>query len=374
MPNKQNSETTVFVAMPGAEPYATLTKNEVRERVAKGSITQSQLIWSAQDNDWRPVRDFSQLQPGAVEKAPAARAASTAGIEKAQPARAASAGRSRDGKPDDGLVTPFPGVKAARPDSSSGAARMPSPEKVTAMLKAKMESGRVPSPVQVPRPVATSGPVPATASAPSPVKPKVVAVKSAKPVVAAVSPVAQASAGQFSGKSATVDEGPQGMSKMKLFCIGLGGLILLVIAANWLLVDRPLKSIAAQAGVPSGITFAHLGGFVQPGHIIIRVNPTAIKEGGDGNLLSLLIALAKFHTQPVFGGQLESVSLYVGTTPRFIIRGGVWHELGERRDNRETAHWLAGETFYAGTQNKVLTDLKSDNEAWQEIYRRLSGN
>ncbi|HSI82535.1 MAG: hypothetical protein ACAI35_26010 [Candidatus Methylacidiphilales bacterium] len=368
--HKQNSETTVFVAMPGSEPYATLTKREVREQVAKGAITQSQLIWSAEDNNWKPVRDFSQLQPtGGITAAPAATSSSTSGIQKALPAKSPS---TRGGKAEDG-ATPFPGVRGARPDSSSGM-RMASPEKVTAMLKAKMESGRIPNPVAVARPTVTAVPLSSSPiGGPKVVSagPKVVVVP--KTVAkAVVNPATQAAATSFSGKSATVDEAPElGISKMKLFCVGLAALMAVFFAGNIVFVDWPIQKLAKDAGNPTGVSLAHMGGFFQPQHLILRLNSKAFPS--DGNALALLIGISSgYYKQPIIGGNLSSVSLYVDGSARFIIAGDIWRELGDKQLNTETALWLAGEMHYADGR-PLIGNGKNTAQAWEEVEHRLRG-
>lgn len=71
MDNSSKKETMMFVALPGADPYAEVPKKQVKEQLDKGLMKQSALIWSQKHNSWKQARHITQLIANKLQPRPA---------------------------------------------------------------------------------------------------------------------------------------------------------------------------------------------------------------------------------------------------------------------------------------------------------------
>jgi hypothetical protein len=122
-----------------------------------------------------------------------------------------------------------------------------------------------------------------------------------------------------------------GVSYLKLFCIGLALLIVALIGANYLLVDRPISSTLSKTPYANVSVYAHLGAFVQPGALVIHIPPSAGVTSA--NLPEFLQVLAHSTPDaPLGGGTFDEVSLTTGWTGHYCFTGYAWKEYGDMSD------------------------------------------
>ena len=305
-----------------------LPKRAVRTAISQGEITHSQLIWSPAQNSWKQVRELPDLLPS-QKLAPAPKRAVVAQPRVAEAiipespggpvARAAQAAgapvpRARVAKAAGGTV-PRVRVAVEAPPKVSVISTGATPQvRVAAALPA--ESPEVLKPVPV---VAAEMPKIVRAADAAPVR--VAATPVAKPVVQA----AKVAAAPRPAASFKVQEEDHA-HPLKWVCIVLGALILLLVGANYLIVDRPLTANMSRTAYPN-IAYAHFGAFMQPGVMVIHI-PVSSKITAE-NLPQFLVTLAHNTPQnPLTNDLFSRVALTSGWTAQYSFSGFTWNEIG----------------------------------------------
>jgi hypothetical protein len=292
-----------------------LPRLAVRTGIQKGEITHSQLIWSAPDNAWKQVRELPDLLP-TQEVAPA-------------PKRATQTGPPPKIMPG--------GMPAATAVPASGA----SPAMATGAPSA-------------------SGSPPAVAGGSAP-RPNV--QTAARGAVAAVLPKAAAP-----GAKSHVAEEADGFHPVKWLCIGLAAVVLLLIAANYLLVDQRLESAYSATTYNEIPVYAHFGAFVQPNVIVIHIPAT--KKLTEANLADYLTVLARSTPTNFFTTDLfQRVALTSGWTPQYSFSGYTWRLLGEmqQEDANQRRDFILAQICDAS--GEPLVHPSSLNQAMQDERR-----
>jgi hypothetical protein len=305
-----------------------LPKRAVRTAISQGEITHSQLIWSPAQNSWKQVRELPDLLPS-QKLAPAPKRAAVV----AQP------------KVAEAMVPDSPGGPVARAAQAAGAS-------IPRARVAKVAGGTVPRvrvAVEAPPKVSviSAGATPQVRVAATPVAspqdvasiptaaemPKIVRAAATTPARAAAIPVAKpvvqqpavASASSRPAASYKVQQEDHA-HPLKWVCIVLGGLILLLVGANYFLVDRPLASRMSQTDYPN-IAYAHFGAFMQPGVMVIHI-PVSSKITAD-NLPEFLVTLAhNTPPNPLTNDLFSRVALTSGWTAQYSFSGFTWNEIG----------------------------------------------
>jgi hypothetical protein len=323
-----------------------LPKRAIRTAISKGEITHSQLIWSPNENSWKQVRELPDLLPSQkLAPAPPPRVAVISQprvVEEIIP-------ESPTGPVERATGATVPRVRAA------GSGTVPrvrvavqGPPKVRVVAQAATGTPQVRVPTVVPEPtmvpveessaprvrvVAEGTPqVRVAAVAAQTPQVRVAAASESAPTVRAAMPVSTKPASVQSTAHLTVKEDDHA-HPLKWVCIGLGIFILVVLAGNYLLVDRPLFSNMEQTSFSNETVYAHFGAFVQPNVVVIHI-PSSTKITAD-NLTDFLVALARSTPEnPLTHDFFARVALTSGWTAQYSFAGNSWKELGDMdRDN-----------------------------------------
>ena len=279
------SDTRLILHVKGTESQTTeLPRQVVRAAISQGQITHSQLIWCPTDSAWKQVREMPDLLPS-QRMAPV-------------PPRGAIPFRN--------AVTPdSPNNPVARAAESAG----------VPVAKPRIAGGTGPTPKVVAKVVATGAPKAVAAGTP-----QVRAAATAKPA-------AQAAVMKSSGKSVKVKEDDD-FHPVKWLCIGLGGLILVVLALNFVFIDQPLTSKFSQTSLGKVKVYAHLAAFVQPNVILIHV--PASPDLNSDNLGEFLSDLARSTPQnPITASSYDRVTLTSAWTAQYGFSSQAWKQLGQ---------------------------------------------
>ncbi|MCE0484774.1 MAG: hypothetical protein LV479_11125 [Methylacidiphilales bacterium] len=115
---------------------------------------------------------------------------------------------------------------------------------------------------------------------------------------------------------------------VKWLCGILAVIILVALAGNYLLVDRPLTSQLSQTRYSETTVIGHLGAFMQPNVLVIHVPSSSTLT--DKNFTDFLVALAHSTPSAPFSSNLyERVVLTPGYMGRYSLSGYAWKQLGE---------------------------------------------
>ena len=270
------TETRLILHVKGTEAEtAELPKDIVRAAISQGHLTYSQLIWSSADNAWKQVRELPDLLPS-QKLAPA-------------PSRAAA--------------VPAPkAVEAIIPESPTSPVARATAAGTPHVRVAKAAAGT--PHVRVAKAVAET------------------------PAVQAASAIPVHSTGDL-----VVTEA-ESFRPLKLICIGLGIFILLVLAGNYLLVDRPLVSNLGKTSYSNVTVYAHLGAFMQPNVLVIHIPASSAITPDD--LTDFLTALARSTPEsPITHDLFERVAVTSGWTAQYSFSGGGWKQLGDMQHEDE---------------------------------------
>jgi hypothetical protein len=327
-----------------------LPKQEVRTGILHGQITHSQLIWSPPDNAWKQVRELPELLPS----------------QKLAPAPTPSTVQP---KAVEAAIPESPSVPVARAAVAADAKpQVRMPVALTGSPKPKVAVAAVPKVAAVQTPQAR---VPSIAGSAPQVKVAVAAPGAQKPRVAAVAATAAAreaavAPGRYSG-ALEVDHEDH-FHPFKWICIGLGVLIVLVLGANFLLVDQPLVSKFGKTSYSDVTVFAHFGAFMQPNVMVIHI-PASSKITAD-NLPDILIALARSSPgNPITGTMFTRVAITSGWTAQYSFSGDSWVALAEQDQEGEAQRkeFLMGQMDDAGGQS--VLPASTLNEDAQKVKR-----
>jgi hypothetical protein len=321
----------------GTEAQTTeLAKEAIRAGVSQGQITHSQLIWSTADNSWKPLREWPDLLPG---ERLILHVKGTESETSELPKQAIRSGISK------GEITHSQLIWSPAENAWKQVRELPDLLPSQKLAPAPSRAAPEPTPADAIIPESPTGPVVrATAPAAAP-----------RVRVAAAAPVAVRPR-----KSLEIKE-LGGSNPLKWICIGLGTLILLIIGANFLLVDQPLRSNLAQTAYADVSVHAHFGAFMQPNVIVIHI-PASTKITPD-KLVDFLVTLAHSTPQnPITGDYFDRVALTSGWTAQFTIAGNRWKELGDmaQEDDTQRKDFIMSQMADAGGQPLIQPTL---NEA-----------
>lgn len=309
----------------GTEDQTTeLPRQVVRAAIAQGQLTHSQLIWSTDHNAWKQVRELPHLLPS----------------QKLAPA-------------------PTPRPRAATGALPKVAAHQTGtvPRVATGALPkvAAYQTGAVPR-------VAT-GALPKVAAAPQ-------HQTDASPHVTVTSPSARP-AQTASGHYREVEE-DDGIQWGKWACLGLGIVVLAMIGMNYQLVDRPLVSSLSTTPYANVTVHAHLGGFMQPGALVIHIAPSPSLTAS--NMTHFLAILAHgTPASPLSGNPYERVSLTSGWTSQYTISGHAWKEFGRmgQEEEAQRKEFLLDQMQDAEGRPLITPNPALDDDARQAVRDKV---
>ena len=282
-------------------------KQELRSAIAQGTITHSQLIWSATDNAWKQVRELPELMPSqklapAPPKTPVpAAAAPTPAVAAASVPEAA--------KPQVRAPAALTGTPSPKPRIAGAEGSAPQPKVAAASAQPK---------------VAASG-QPKVAGA----APKVAAAAAAAPRMAAAgAPTvrAKATAGRSTGAVEVKEE--EHFNPLKWLCLVVGGIVIVLVLANAFLISIPLSSKFGRTAFSNISVYGHFGAFMQPNVLVIHI-PTSSHITSD-NLADVMVALARSSpADPITGGTFDRVAITSGWTAQYSFSGSSWKALAQ---------------------------------------------
>jgi hypothetical protein len=349
-----------------------LPRQAIRTALSKGQITHSQLIWSPNEHAWKQVREIPELLPS-QKLAPA-------------PSRETLHATPRI---VDGIIPESPGGPVARAIAASGdipkvrvAPADSNVPQVAVAAGAATPHVRVAGspPKVIPKiasaatpqvRIAESSPeqgaqIPVAATVPH-VRVAVASSETLKVRVKAAAPTARV-APVAARMQEPVDHriaDDSGSHPLKWVCIGLGVLILLVLAGNYLLVDQPLTSNLAKTHYSGVTVYAHLGAFMQPNVLVIHIPPSASVT--PETLTDFLVTLAhSTPDSPLTGEPFARVALTSGWTGQYSFSGYSWKELGDMANQSEDQRKedIMTRMDYANGQS-ILPESTMNQEAQQ---------
>jgi hypothetical protein len=349
---------SLILHVKGTEAETTeMPKQAIRTAISQGKITHSQLIWNTTENQWKQVRDLPELLPiqklaPAPERkvpVPTLESVSTTPPQVHVPrvaAVAVAASATPRARPSvqsppkvtispSATATPRPKVsQATAPTAATPAGHAPRIGAPSAAVRAAVAAG----------PMAASGP---------------------RPVVARA--VAQQPVGPHSGH--VVEEEEEGFHPVKWICIGVGALVLLIILANYLLVDRRLQSNYADTSYAANVgVYAHYAAFLQPSVIVIHIPPS--DKLTPDNLSDFLVALAHSTPQNALSGDLfERIALTSGWTAQYTLSGYSWKQLGDMQRDSAAQRKDFIMAQISDARGEPLMPQSTLNEAAQDAQR-----
>jgi hypothetical protein len=149
-----------------------------------------------------------------------------------------------------------------------------------------------------------------------------------------------------------------------------------VVAANYMLVEEPLNDSIAETPYVLVPVHAHLGGFVQPGALVIHVLPS--QEVTAGNFSDFLFTLAtSTPPQPFNQKPFNVVELTPAWVSQYAFSGTDWQQFAqmkqasaEDRKNFLLDHLasVGGQPLIPGAAKLAPRDLKTAREKiWNEL-------
>jgi hypothetical protein len=318
MDDQVKKETMLFVALPGAEPYAEMPRKAVKAQLDKGQLKQSALIWSQKHNAWKQARYITQLIASKLEPRPVQ--ARIGGVHVAQPHVHVQA-------------------KAAQP--AAGATASP----------------------------AAATPVQAKAATPQ-VK-QVAAVKAAAQASTPVETTAAATSAPAIEDYTFTESSHASQVWLKAICGGLVALIVILLAFNWYYVDNSLKANLAEdnSEFKDVAVYAHLGGFFQIDSIIIHIRPSdkVTKE----NFVKYLAALsAATPDRPLSRRSFSNVILTSGWSADYQVDGLVWHRIGRSELSDDERHDILFPGLRQGGASLVPKSVNLDYNGLQALREK----
>jgi hypothetical protein len=364
MPDLMPGESLILHVKGTTAETKEMPKKAIRTAIKEGQITHSQLIWSAGEHQWKQVRELPELLPSQKLAPAPARVAQVPILDSSEAdspqgpvARAAA------------VATATPAATAkARPTVAgpprvtigSSAKASPQPKIAQPAVAASAAGGAVPA-VRV-----------ATAAAATPRAAVAPAGQAAKPVRVAAPQAAQGHA------SSAADHGPHeghvvkeeddGFHPVKWVCFILGAIVLLVIAVNYVLIERPLGTNMGATSYSGVFTFAHYGAFVQPNVVVIHIPPS--DKVTPDNITDFLVALAQSTPKnPVTGDYFERIAITPGWTAKYSFPGSAWKSLGDMKG--ESAEDIRTQILSNGSDagGQPLLGESTLNEAAQNEQR-----
>ena len=366
MPDLMPGESLILHVKGSAAETKEMPKKAIRTAIKEGKITHSQLIWSAGEHQWKQVRELPELLPSQKLAPAPARRAQVPVLDNMEPDSPQSPVARAVAKP---AAMPTPKARPAvvgppRVTIASAATASPQPK----IAQPSVAEAQVPS-VRV-----------AQVATPS-AEPRAVAVAvpkaAAAPVATAVA-MPQASATPHYGH--VVEEHDDGFHPVKWLCIILGVVVALVLAINYLFIDRPLASSLGQTSYANVFVYGHYGAFVQPNVVVIHI-PRSDKLTAD-NLAEFLVALAQSTPKnPITNDYFDRIAITSGWTAQYSFPGSAWKSLGDMKG--QSAEDMRTQILSNGadaggqpllgesTLNEASQEAKRDNE-WKQLVASFS--
>jgi hypothetical protein len=190
------------------------------------------------------------------------------------------------------------------------------------------------------------------------------AVQAPRPVAAAATP--HAAAAPHAGH--VIKEDDDGFHPVKWICIIVGVLLAIVLAVNFLFINRPLASSLGQTSYANVFVYGHYGAFVQPNVIVIHI-PRSDKLTAD-NLAEFFVALAQSTPKnPITNDYFDRVAITSGWTAQYSFPGSAWKSLGDMKG--QSAEDIRTQVLSNGSDGsgEPLLGATTLNEAAQEERR-----
>jgi hypothetical protein len=282
-------------------------KQDVRSGIKQGEISHSQLIWSAADHAWKQVRELPELLPS----------------QKLAPAP------PRVPAPTQAAI---PVISPIIPDSPQGPVAR-AIESTKPQIRPPVALTGAPKPrIAGSEPAASGTPKPKAASATPKVAGKGPRVAGAGPRVAAAgAPTVRTQAVANSNRSTGpihVKEEEDHFHPMKWICLGMGGLLIVLLIANFFLVSLPLSSNFGRTSFSKVTVYAHFGAFMQPNVMVIHIVPSAAIT--EDNLADVMAALARSSpADPLTREPFDRVAITSAWTAQYSFSGTSWKELAQ---------------------------------------------
>jgi hypothetical protein len=371
MPELQPGESLILHVKGTTADTKEMPKKAIRTAIKEGQITHSQLIWSADEHQWKQVRELPELLPSQkLAPAPARRAqvpvldSSETEAPQVAVARVPTATPSATPRARPAVQGP-PRVTIA----GSSASGSPQPRIAQPALAVGQAAGGQPA-TAAPKavPVAKAAPPSAETRAAMAVVP---GGQGQRPVAARAAELHAA------GKPVDhrVHEHDDGFHPVKWVCIIVGVILALDLTANYLMVDRPFKSAFEQGSYANVFTYAHYGAFVQPSVMVIHI-PRTDKLTAD-NLADFLVALAQSTPKNMITNDyFERVALTSGWTAQYSFPGSAWKSLGDMKGQsaEDIRTQILSNGSDAGGRSLLGESTMNDdaqeaqrNQAWQQI-------
>ena len=310
-----------------------LPKQAIRSAISQGQITHSQLIWSPSDGAWRQVRELPELLPTQkLAPAPSPSRVPMAPMPK-------SAGTIIPESP----TGPVARAAEARPRRAREASVVAGPPRVRVAGPPRVQ-------IAAQRPHVATAPVAA---------PHVRVAETPAARVVAPAPVVAHPTGDL------VVKRDANSRWLKRICIGLGIFIALIFGGNYFVVDRPLVSSLGSTSYFNVGVYAHLGAFMQPNVIVIHI-PASSTITSD-NLTDFLVSLARSTPQnPITGSLFDRVAITSGWTVQYSFSGGAWKSLGEESEGQRKEFLLDQMDDASG---QPLLSKSASNDATRQAER-----
>lgn len=368
MPELTPGESLILHVKGTTSDTSEMPKKAIRTAIKEGKITHSQLIWSPGEHQWKQVRELPELlpsqklAPAPVKRAPVPMLDATEATPAQVPvARAAVA-----------TATPAATPKArpsvvAPPRVTIGSTATAAPQPQVAQPSVRV--------AQAAQPAVAAGSTPAVrvaASAQAAQTPKLVAavmpqtLRAAQPARAAIP---HASSEPHEGH--VVEEHDDGFHPVKWICFILGGLVLVVLLVNYILIERPLSYNMGDTSYSNITTFGHYAAFVQPNVIVIHIRPSD-KLTSD-NITDFFVQLAKSTPKnPITNDYFERVAITPGWTSKYSFAGSAWKSLGEMKgESVDDIRTQILSNAYDSSNQRLLGETTL-NEAAQEARRQAA--
>jgi hypothetical protein len=368
-----------------------MPRTAIRTAIKEGKITHSQLIWSNTENQWKQVRELPDLLPSQKLAPPPQRRPQAGVADTIEPDSPRSpVARVASGATPVAVPKVRPAVAAPpRVTIASAATAAPQPKIAKpAVAEAQVPTVRV-MPATPPAAVPRAVPVPemqipsvrvAPASGET-AQPRPVAAKAPR-AVPAVMPAAMAGAAAEPHEGHVVKEEPDNFHPVKWICVILGVLLLLVVAVNIFLIDRPLASNIGKTDYANVFVYGHYGAFVQPNVIVIHIPHSA--QLTPEKLPDFLVALARSTPKnPITNDDFDRVALTSGWTAEYSFPGSAWKSLGDMKgqslDDIRTQILSNGadaggnELMPPSTMNDAAREAKRD-ATWKDFVANFTGS
>ena len=149
-----------------------------------------------------------------------------------------------------------------------------------------------------------------------------------------------------------------------------------ILAANYLLVEKPFAANFATTAYASVPAYVHLGAFTQPGALVVHVPPTAAVNAD--NFADFLAALAKSTPpQPFNSGPFDGVGITSSWQSQYVMNGRDWQTLaqmtdvsGDERKKFEIEHFVQidGTPLAKIRKNEDPANITAiEDKAWQSL-------